>query len=131
MWWQTLSRNVPVGVVTNPHPVTENFSFGDLITVQNNHDIWRRVIHALESGDETNLPALPVPFRQFFLSDRRVSCHYWPSKKQVVAQFIIPECYIPTVLKLVNNVVTDGHPGKRTHSQHGPYKMLLACHTHP
>ncbi len=93
----SLSRNVPVGVVTNPHPVTEEFSLDNLRLVQRKHGAWGRVIYTLGSGDDLNLPVLPVPFRQFFLSDERVLCRFWPSKKQAVAQFAITECYIQTV----------------------------------
>ncbi len=67
--------------------------------------LWNRMT-------KQNLPVLPVPFRQFFLSDERVLCHYWPSKKQAIPQFAMPESYIPTVLKLVHDVLTAGHPGK-------------------
>ncbi len=80
-----LFRNVPVGVVTHPQPVTESFSLDDLRVAQRNHDVWSRVTYALESGDETNLSALPVHIRQFFLYDERALCRYWPSKKQAVA----------------------------------------------
>ncbi len=46
------------------------------------------------------------------MSDETALCRYWPSKKQAVPQFVIPECYIPTVLKLVHDAVIAGHPGK-------------------
>ncbi len=58
-------------MVTNPHPVTENFSLDDLRVTQRNHDVWSRGIYALELGDEINIPALPIPFKQFSLSDER------------------------------------------------------------
>ncbi len=48
----------------------------------------------------------------FCLSDERVFCHYWPNKKEAVAQFVIPECYIPKVLTLVHDGVLAGHAGK-------------------
>ncbi len=59
----SLSKNVPVGVVANQHPVTENFSLDELKVAQRNYDVWSRVIYALESGDEANLPALHLSFR--------------------------------------------------------------------
>ncbi len=63
----SLPTNVPVGVVTSHPPVIESFSLDQL-----------RVAHcndgALESGAETNLPALLVSFSQFFLSDERILC---------------------------------------------------------
>ncbi len=109
---ESLSRNVPVGVVANPHPVIENFSLHDLRVAQRNHGVWSRSIYGLESGDEINLQALPVPLRQFFLSDERVLCRYCPNKKQAVVQFIIQECYITTVLKQVYDTVIAGRPDK-------------------
>ncbi len=38
----------------------------DLAAAQRRHDVWGKVIYALESGDESGLPPLPVPFSQFF-----------------------------------------------------------------
>ncbi len=56
----------------------------------------------MESGDETSLPPLPV---SFFLSSDRVLCRYWPRKKEPVAQFVVPECYVPAVINLVYDTV--------------------------
>ncbi len=98
--------------MTNHHPVTENFSLDKLRVAQHSHDIWSRIIYALESGGGRYLPALPVSFRQFFLSDERVLCRYRPSKKQAVAKFVVPERFIPTVLKLVRDAIIAGHPGR-------------------
>ncbi len=49
----------------------------ELAAAQREHDVWRKVIYALESGDETQLLSLPVPFSQFFLSEDKVLCRYW------------------------------------------------------
>ncbi len=106
----SLSREVPVGAVTNHHPVTENFSLHELGEAQCNHDVWSKVIDALKSGDETKPTILSVLFRQFFLSDDRVLCCCWLNKREVVAQFVIPEC--PTVLTLIYDGVLAGHSGK-------------------
>ncbi len=43
-----LFRNVPDGVVTNHHPVAEKNSLNELCVAQQNHDIWSKVIYALE-----------------------------------------------------------------------------------
>ncbi len=67
----SLPRNVPVGVVTNHHPLVQNYFFHELSVAQRNHGVWSKIIYALESGNETNLPALLVPFKQVFLSDKR------------------------------------------------------------
>ncbi len=55
-----LSRNVGV-VAAEPSPV-ENFSLPELRAAQREHDVWKAVIYALVSGDETALPSLPVLF---------------------------------------------------------------------
>ena len=72
----SLSRNVPVGTVTDKAPVVHNFSLHELACAQRQHDVWSQVIHALESGDESNLPKLPIPYSQFYLSDDKVLCRY-------------------------------------------------------
>ncbi len=77
----------------------------DLAAAQRQHDIWSKVIFALESGDETSLPPLSVSFSHFFLSPERVLCGYWPRKKEPVAQFVVP-----AVLNLVHDMVVPGHP---------------------
>ena len=109
-----LSRNVPVGMVMEDSstPVTKNFTIHDLANAQRQHDVWKKVIYALESGDETNLPNLPIPFSQFFVSQDGVLCRYWPQKTDPIPQFVIPESYIPRVLELVHDMVIAGHPGK-------------------
>ncbi len=71
-----------------------------------------KVIYALESDDETGLPPLPVSFSQFFLSQDAVLCRSWPHKRDSVAQFVIPECYVAAVLNLVHDTVIAGHPGR-------------------
>ncbi len=107
----SLSRNVPVCAITGPRPVINN-SFPELVAAQRQHNVWSKVVYALELGDETTLPSLPIPFKQFFLSEEKVLCRYWPNKKEPVAQYVIPECYIPAVLHLVHDSVIAGHPGR-------------------
>ncbi len=108
----SLSRNVPVGAVGETPAVIDNFTMQELATAQREHDVWRKVIYALESGDDTLLPSLPVPFSQFFLSEDKVLCRYWSRKKESVAQIVIPECYVPAVLMIIHDGVIAGHPGK-------------------
>ncbi len=55
-----LSRNI--GSVTGDPPAMPNFSIQQLAEAQRNHDTRKAVIYALESGDETTLPSLLVPF---------------------------------------------------------------------
>ncbi len=85
------SRNVPVGSVANMLSQIENFTLQDLAEAQRQHDVWSKVIFALESGGAASLPPLPVSFSQFFLSPDRVLCRYRPRKKEPVAQFVVPE----------------------------------------
>ena len=107
-----LSRNVHVGAVLENTAVIQNFTLKELATAQRHHKLWGRVIYSLESGDETNLPPLPIPFSQFFLTQDGVLCRYWPHKTDPVPQFVIPEQFVPTILKLIHDEVVAGHPGK-------------------
>ncbi len=75
----SLSRNI--AVVANSPPPLEDFSSTDLAKAQREHDLWRNVIYALESCDESILPLLPVPFSQFFLSPDKILCRNWSNKK--------------------------------------------------
>ena len=68
-------------------------------------------MYVLESGDQMGLPDLPVPFSQFFLSSEGVLCRYWPSKKNPIAQYVIIESQVLTVLHLVHDAAVAGHPG--------------------
>ncbi len=61
----SLSRNVPVGSVAEMPSQIENFTLQDLAAAQRQHGIWSKVVFALESGDETSLPQLPVSFSHF------------------------------------------------------------------
>ncbi len=70
------------------------------------------VIYALESGDETTLPLLPVPFSQFFLSPDKILCRTWSNKKHQVNQMVISDSLVPAVLRMVHDAVIAGHPGK-------------------
>ncbi len=61
------SRNVPVAAVTEIY----NFSLSELRTAQHQDTLWSRVIYALESGDDSYLPKLPIPFSDFLQDDVR------------------------------------------------------------
>ncbi len=105
-----LSRNV--GAVTADPPPVENFSLLELRVAQREHDVWKAVIYALESGDETALPSLSLPFAQFFLSPDGVLTHFWPSERHAVEQYVIPETLVPTVLHLAHDAIEAGHLGR-------------------
>ncbi len=76
---------------------TGNITLQELAAAQHQHDIRSKVKFALEPGDETSLPPLPVSFSQFFLSPDRVLCRYWARNKDPVAQFVVAECLVPAV----------------------------------
>ncbi len=103
-------------VATSPPPL-ENLSSTDLTKAQREHDLWRHVIYALESVDESTLPLLPVPFSQFFLSPDKVLCRTWCNKKHRVNQVVIPESLVSTVLRMVHDAVIAGHPGKERYNK--------------
>ncbi len=99
----SLSRNIAV-VATSPPPM-KNFSSTGLTKAQREHGLWRHVIYALESGDETTLPLLPVPFSQSFLSPDKILCRTWSNKKHQVNQIVIPDSLVPIVLRMVHDAV--------------------------
>ncbi len=57
-------------------------------------------------------PASTCAFFTFFLSQDEVLCRSWAHKRESVAQFVIPECYVLAVLNLVHDTVIAGHPGR-------------------
>ncbi len=74
--------------------------------------MWKWVIYALESGDEKDLPKLPVPFPQFFLVRDKILCRYWPQKPVPIEQFVIHDRHILVVLHLSHDTVFAGHQGR-------------------
>ncbi len=91
-----LSRNICAGAVAEASPIP-NFSMEDLCSAQREHHLWKKVIYALESGDKTQLPELPIPFLHFFLSHDGALCRYWAQKPVPIEQFVMPEKLVPTV----------------------------------
>ena len=69
-----LSRNAVVGLISEQPIPVPNFNMEELAKAQREHDVWGKVIYALESGDELNVPKLPVPLTQFFMSPEGVLC---------------------------------------------------------
>ncbi len=101
-----------MGVVTGPPPSIPYFTLHELAIAKRKHGVGSKVIHVLESGDETFLPRLPIPFSQFFLSQDKVLCRYWDEKTETVEQFVIPEIFVPFVLKLLHDTPIVGYPGR-------------------
>ncbi len=104
-----LSRNIPIGAITNSD-VLRNFTSPELHLAQREHPVWKKVIYALESGDEKNLPDLPVPFSQFFLLEDSLLCKSRPTKPVPIDQLFIPDKYVPVTL--VHDTPIVGHPGR-------------------
>ena len=94
----SLSRNIPIGSVTHQTPQIQNLSIQELAIAQREHDVWGKVIHHLESGDEVSLPDLRTPLSQFLLNKDGLLCRYWQEKRYPVTQTIIPDSYVPTIL---------------------------------
>ncbi len=102
-----LSRNVPVAGVSQ----ISNFSLSELRTAQREDSLWSRVIYALESGDDSALPKLNVPFDQFSLRDD-VLCRIVTIAKDVVTQLVVPVAFVDVVLQLLHDAPSSGHPGR-------------------
>ncbi len=107
-----MSRNVPARAITEQIPVVKNLSLHELITSHRQTDLWSQVRYELESGDESNLPKLPIHFSQFFLSQEGALCRHLPHKKEPVSRLVIPESYVPTILHLIHDDILAGHPGR-------------------
>ena len=118
-------RNVPVGAVVGRPPTIQNFSMNELANSQRQHDVWSKVIYALESGDESTLPKLPVPLTQFFSSVDKVFCSYWTCRaRKPVTQLVIPESCVPVVLSLLHDTAIGGHKGKERRGRWGKTDYL-------
>lgn len=102
-----LSRNIPVSAVAQVH----NFSAEELSKAQRQDSLWKAVVYALESGDESALPALPVPFSQFLL-ENGLLCRVVTLGEDTVKQLVIPSTEVETALKLVHDMPQAGHPGR-------------------
>ncbi len=64
----SLSRNVPVGSVVEMPSQIENFTLKDLAAAQRQHDVWSKVMFALDSGDETSPATACAFFTKFLIS---------------------------------------------------------------
>ncbi len=102
-----LSRNIPVAAVTQ----ISTFSLSELRAAQRQDTLWSHVIYALESGDDSSLPKLYVPFSDFFLQDD-VLCRTVTISRDKVTQLVIPATFVDTVLQLLHDTPSAGHPGR-------------------
>ena len=110
-----LSRNIPISpisAISTQHEPIDNFSSEGLAKHQREHDVWRKVIYALESGDVIDIPSLIIPFKEFFLAENNVLCRQASNTRNSPIQWVIPESLVPIVLKLKHDHSSAGHPGR-------------------
>ncbi len=116
-----LSRHAVAAPVSSVIP---SFSTDSLRRAQRENLLWSRVLYALEEGDSSFVPALPVPFVQFKLLDSLL-VRVPPSPDDLhpdYFQLVIPASLIDQVLFQVHGSSMVGHPGKerslrQTHSR--------------
>ena len=102
-----LSRNIPVNNINK----VSDFSHETVKEEQRKDPLWSQVIYALESGDESNIPHLPVPLNNFILNeDILFKCVRL--NKKVVFQLVVPISLKESVLSLIHDVPHAGHPGR-------------------
>ncbi len=102
-----LSRNIPVSAVKE----TANFSLSELHSAQRQDPIWSKVIYALESGDDSTVPHMPVPLSSFILKED-VLYRTGTVGKTKVTHLVIPSSLVETTLKLLHYAPSAGHPGR-------------------
>ncbi len=78
---------------------------------QRQDTLWSKVIYALESGDDSTLPHMPVPLSAFILKED-VLCRRGTVAKTQVTQVVISSSLVGTVLKLLHDTLQAGHPGR-------------------
>ncbi len=66
---------------------------------------------ALESGDDSTLPHMPVHLLAFTLKEDMLCCMGTVAKTQVT-QIVIPSPLVSTVLKLLHDTPESGDPGR-------------------
>ncbi len=101
-----LSCNIPIAAVTQ----ISYFSHSELQTAQRQDTLWSRVIYALESGDDSSLPKLPIPFSDFLQND--VLCRTVTISEDVVTQLVIPVALMDVVIRLLHDTPSAGHPDR-------------------
>ncbi len=102
-----MSRNIPVAAV----PQIPNFSSSELRTAQRQDTLWSKVIYALESGDDSTLPHMPVPLSASILRED-VVCRMGTVAKTRVTQVVIPSSLVGTVLNLLHDIPEAGRLGR-------------------
>ncbi len=73
--------------------------------------LWSQVIYALESGDDSPVPHIPVPISAFTLKED-VLCRMRIVAKAQVTQADISSSLVGTILKLLHDTPQAGHPSR-------------------
>lgn len=103
-----------------------SFSLKDLWSTQREHPLGKKVIYALESGDETPIPELPVAFIHSFLSLDGVLCRSWNKKPVQVEQIVVPDKFIQLALCMSHDTPLAAHPGRDKTLVTARKKVLMA-----
>ncbi len=120
----SLSRNIPVAALAS----ISNLSTSELCTAQCQDSFWSKVICALESGDDSTLLYMPVPFSAFTQKED-VLCHLGTAAMSQVTQIVIPSSLSKTVLKLLHDTPSVVHLGrdKTLSMAHAKYYWPTMC----
>ncbi len=100
-----LSQNIPFTAINE----IATFSLRELHSAQRQGPMWSKVIYALESGDDSTLPHMPVPLSSFSLREDVLYCTGTVDKTKVT-QLVIPSSLVKTTLKLLHDAPSAGHP---------------------
>ncbi len=106
-----LSRNAAAVPVSSVIP---SFSTDSLRRAQREDPLWSQVLYALEEGDSSSVPALPVPFVQFKLRDGLL-VRVPPSPVDLPPDsfhLVIPPSLVDQILLQVHDSSLVGHPVK-------------------
>ena len=105
-----LSRAVAAPLLTHPPAqITEDV----LMNAQRDDPLWGDVIHALDTGDLSLMPRLPVPANQLHMQQGLLLRHnqvHSPTR-EATSQIVIPSALIPQVLAQIHDTVESCHPG--------------------
>ncbi len=88
-----------------------NFSLSELHSTQRQDTTLSKVIYALEYGEDSTLPHVPVPLSAFILKEDISYCTGTIGKNKVT-QLVIPNSLVETTLKLLHDARSAGHPGR-------------------
>ncbi len=91
-------------------PVSWQFGSPDTANVWED-TLWSKVIYALESGDDSTLPHMPVTLSAFTLKED-VLCRIGTVAKTQATQTVISRSLVGTIFKLLHDIPGAGHSGR-------------------